>query len=356
MNSDKPQIKTQVDAWGSGKTQFFYQLDPVSILKYIDQLGLKTTGRCLPLNSLENRVYEIEIDNPNAKTVSENFVIAKFYRPGRWSREQILDEHEFLFDLVEAEIPAIPPLQFDGESLFQTEDKNLYYCVFPKRGGRNPDEFNEDQLRQLGRLLGRLHLIGQKRKGQHRVELNIANYGTQNLASVLADNHIPENYKESYDLLVRQFINVIEPFFKNLEIQRVHGDCHKGNILFNENDGFFFIDFDDFLRGPVVQDLWTIIPGRDQYAQKDKEIFLEAYELWKDFPHQQLKLIEPLRGLRTIHFDAWIGKRWSDPAFPQAFPHFTTDRYWAERIIDLREQIDLCQQLTVNPYGDYGNY
>ena len=345
-----------VDAWGAGKTQFFYQLDPVSILKYIDQLGLKTTGRCLPLNSLENRVYEIEIDNPKAKTISENFVIAKFYRPGRWSKDQIKDEHQFLFDLQDAELPAIAPLRFDGESIFETDDGELFYCLFPKKGGRNPDEFNEDQLRQLGRLLGRLHLIGQKRKGQHRVELNIDNYGHQNLKSILEDNHLPENYKESYESLVKQFITTITPLFKNLAIQRIHGDCHKGNILYNENDGFFFIDFDDFVRGPVVQDLWTIIPGRDDYAQRDKDTFLEAYELWNEFPYQQLRLIEPLRGLRTIHFDAWIGKRWADPSFETAFPHFKSDRYWAERMIDLRELISMCQLIPTDPYGGYGNY
>ena len=348
--------KKGIDAWGSGKTQFFYQLDPVSILKYIDDLGLRTTGRCLPLNSLENRVYEIEIDNPKAQHVSENFVIAKFYRPGRWSKEQIKEEHQFLFDLVEAELPAIAPLTFDGESLFETQDGELYYCVFPKRGGRNPDEFNEDQLRQLGRLLGRLHLIGQKRSGEHRVELNVTNYGVQNLQSVLEDKHIPDNYRESYETLVKQFIETINPLFNKIAIQRIHGDCHKGNVLFNEEHGFFFIDFDDFLRGPVVQDLWTLIPGRDDYAKKERDIFIEAYELWNDFPHQQLKLIEPLRGLRTIHFDAWIGKRWADPSFPAAFPHFTSDRYWAERLVDIREQISLCQQLNVDPYGGYGNY
>ena len=341
------------DAWGSGETQFFYNLDPVTILEHIDLLGLSTTGRCLPLNSLENRVYEIEIDNPDAKTVSENFVIAKFYRPGRWSEEQIREEHQFLFDLIEAELPAIAPLTFDGESLFKTKSGELMYCLFPKRGGRNPDEFNDQQLRQLGRLLGRLHLIGQKRPANHRVELNVLNYGDTNLKSVLADGHIPANYKESYEILVQQFLTTIRPLFEKIKLQRIHGDCHKGNILHNENDGFFFIDFDDFVKGPVVQDLWTIITGRDDHARKERELFLEGYEMWNDFPYEQLKLIEPLRGLRTIHFDAWIGKRWADPAFPQAFPLFQTDRYWAERIVDLREQISLCQNLGYNPYGYY---
>lgn len=326
-------------AWGSGKTQYFSHLDPVTILEHVDLLGLSTTGRCLPLNSLENRVYEIEIDNPKAKTSQENFVIAKFYRPGRWSKAQIKEEHEFLFDLEEAEIPAISPLCFEGESLFETKNRELFYCLFPKKGGRNPDELKDSQLRQLGRLQGRLHLIGKKRQSKYRIELNIANYGKMNLQSVLEMNHIPPTYKESYQTLTQQFLEMITPLFQNIELQRIHGDCHRGNILSNERDEFFLIDFDDFVRGPVIQDIWTIITGRDHHAQRERELFLEGYEMWNDFPHEQLKLIEPLRGLRTLHFDAWIGKRWGDPAFAQTFPLFATDRYWSERIIDLREQI-----------------
>lgn len=337
--------------WGDGETEFFYQLDPAAILDHIDKLGYKTTGRCLALNSLENRVYEIEIENDDAKTASEKFVIAKFYRPGSWSKEQILEEHQFLFDLQEAEIPVIAPLKFDGVSLFETNPRKLYYCLFPKRGGRGPDELTDSMARDLGRLLGRIHLIGRKRPFEHRVTLSPETYGEANLESLLAMNLIPENFKQSYESLAQQFINLIKPHFQNIALQRVHGDCHWGNVLYTEQDGFFFIDFDDVVKGPVVQDLWLMIPGRDQEAARLKELFLESYALWSDFPRSQLKLIEALRGLRYLHFDHWIAKRWQDPSFPNAFPHFNSERYWGERINDLREQIELCQrELTAYDY------
>ncbi len=338
--------------WGTGETEFFYQLSPDVILDHIDKLGLKTTGRCLALNSLENRVYEIEIENDAAKTASERFVIAKFYRPGRWSREQILEEHEFIFDLHDAEIPVIAPLKFDGESLFETEGNKLFYCLFPKRGGRNPDELNDSMARNLGRLLGRIHLIGRKKPFKHRLALTPETYGSANLDSLLSMSVIPEAFKNGYESLASQFITLIKPHFENVPRQRVHGDCHWGNILYTETDGFFFIDFDDVVSAPVAQDLWLIIPGRDQEALRLRELFLESYALWSDFPRNQLKLIEALRGLRYLHFDHWIAKRWQDPSFPQAFPHFNTERYWGERINDLREQISLCESLNYT-YYDY---
>ncbi|MEC7278360.1 MAG: serine/threonine protein kinase [Bdellovibrionota bacterium] len=338
--------------WGSGETEFFYQLDPTTILNYIDKLGLRTTGRCLPLNSLENRVYEIEIENEEAKSPSERFVIAKFYRPGRWSKDQIKEEHQFLFDLEEAEVPVIAPMRFDGESVFETEGATLYYTLFPKRGGRNPDELNDQMARDLGRLIGRMHSVGRRRPFEHRLKLNPEVYGSANLEGLLKTDLIPKDFKDSYQALATQFIDLITPLFKNIETQRVHGDCHWGNLLYSEDQGFFFIDFDDNVTGPVVQDLWLMIPGRDEYAQRQRQLFVDSYALWGDFPMGQLKLIEPLRGLRYLHFDHWIAKRWQDPAFPQAFPHFNSPRYWGEKINDLREQIELCQYLN-DPYPYY---
>ena len=331
--------------WGDGKTEFFYQLTPDTILDYIDKLGLKTTGRCLTLNSMENRVYEIEIENENAKTPSENFVIAKFYRPGRWTREQILEEHEFLFDLQKIDIPVIAPMSFDNESLFEMEEQKLFYCVFPKRGGRNPDELSKQQVEQVGRLMGRLHYAGSTKKAKHRIELNPTTYGENNLKYFLDTDLIPEQFKEAYQALGKQFIDLIQPKFHSIRPQRVHGDCHWGNLLYSEQEGFFFIDFDDMVMGPVVQDLWLLLPGRDQETIDKRNLFLEGYTQWCDFPYEQLQLIEPLRGLRYLHFDAWIGRRYEDPAFQAAFPYFKEERYWAERLQDLREQIELSQYL-----------
>lgn len=338
--------------WGKGETEHFNQLDPITLLDQIDSLGLRTTGRCLALNSLENRVYEVEIENPNAKTQSDHFVIAKFYRPGRWSKEQIQEEHDYLFDLKEAEIPVIAPLKFEEKSLFQTEESKggLFYCIYPKRGGRNPDELNDEMCRDLGRLLGRIHLLGQKRKFNHRLALTPQSYGHSNLESLLDMNFIPESFKKTYQQIASQFLNLITPHFKNIETQRIHGDCHWGNILHSETEGFFFIDFDDVVQGPVVQDLWLLMPGRDQEAKQRRSLFLESYSYWNDFPHSQLKLIEALRGLRYLHFDNWIAKRWNDPSFPNAFPLYETERYWGERINDLREQISFCEEAFQTSY------
>jgi Ser/Thr protein kinase RdoA (MazF antagonist) len=332
--------------WGAGETEHFYQLLPDQILDTMDSLGLKTTGRCLPLNSMENRVYEIEIDNPDAKNVSENFVIAKFYRPGRWTREQILEEHEFLYDLNNIDIPAIAPFKFDGETLFNMKDSTIMYCVFPKRGGRNPDELSKSQIGQVGRLLGRLHYAGAQKKANHRIELSPLTYGQHNLNYFLTTKFVPDLYRESYATLAQQFIDLITPQFAGVKNQRIHGDCHWGNLLFNEQDGFLFIDFDDMVSGPVVQDLWLIMPGRDAEALERRQIFLDAYRDWNDFPESQLKLIEPLRGLRYLHFDSWIARRWEDPAFKQAFPYFLDEHYWAERLGDLRTQISLSQPIV----------
>jgi len=305
--------------WGSGETEFFYQLTPDLVLDYIDKIGFKTTGRCLPLNSMENR------------------------GPGRRSREQILEEHEFLFDLQNIDIPVIAPLTFDNESLFEMSEQKLYYCVFPKRGGRNPDELSKEQVEQVGRLMGRLHYAGARKSADHRIQLNPITYGENNLSYFLTTDMIPAQFKDAYQKLGKQFIDLIEPKFQHTKMQRIHGDCHWGNLLYSEQDGFFFIDFDDMVMGPVVQDLWLLLPGRDQEAIDKRNLFIEGYEQWNDFPMDQMQLIEPLRGLRYLHFDAWIARRYADPAFQVAFPYFTEERYWAERLQDLREQIELSQ-------------
>ena len=327
--------------WGSGNTEFFYQLLPDQILSHIDALGYRTTGRCLPLNSMENRVYEVEIENDEAKDPSEKFVIAKFYRPGRWSKQQILDEHQFLFDLINIDIPAIAPLVFNGESLFQMEESKLYYCLFPKKGGRNPDELSDEKIERVARLMGRLHYSGAQKPAEHRIHLSPQTYGQDNLDYFLTTSFIPELYKKSYETLAQQFIDLIKPQFQNISYQRIHGDCHAGNLLYNEQQGFFFIDFDDMVMGPVVQDLWLLIPGRDEEAINKREKFINAYRDWNEFPESQLSLIEPLRGLRYLHFDSWIARRYEDPAFKQAFPYFTGEQYWAERLGDLRTQVEL---------------
>ncbi len=339
----------QKSAWGDQATQFFHELTPERILDAVERsTGLRCTGRALALNSMENRVYEIEIDlgddeGPRASRSArpDRYVIAKFYRPGRWSEAQILEEHQFLHDLAEVEIPVVTPRPFlDGKTLHKLADAPIWYAIFPKIGGRSPDELGPEQLAQVGRLLARLHNVGATREAPHRVALDPVTYGVENLRYLLDLRLVPANHADAYKKVVEALIDRMTPLFAGIPTQRVHGDCHLGNLL-TGRDGMFFVDFDDMVRGPVVQDIWLLIPGRDEEAQEQIRGMLEAYETWRPFDRRQLALIEPLRALRFVHFNAWIGRRWQDPAFPRAFPHYGTDRYWGEQIEDLREQLEL---------------
>ncbi len=333
--------------WGNEETQFFYSLTPELILQAVDSLGIQTTGRCLTLNSMENRVYEVEIDIDESKVHSESdkFVVAKFYRPGRWSYEQIMDEHNYLLELKDNELPAIAPLVLNGKSLFELEidSKNkIYFCLFPKKGGRTLFEMSTEQIEIIGRLIARIHNIGKSQIAKHRITISPESFGMQNLSYLLNHRTLPTHYENIYKGLVEELVKIITPKFEKVQYHRVHGDCHWGNLIWRD-EGPYFIDFDDMLMGPAVQDIWLIIPGTDQEAQIQRNILLEAYESMGSFDYKSLNLIEPLRTLRYIHFSAWIAKRWEDPAFKQSFPHFGTENYWAEQVSDLRNQINIIQ-------------
>lgn len=333
--------------WGDQPTQYFSMLSPDLILQSIDRLGFKTTGRCLTLNSMENRVFEleIEVDESKIKSISEKFIIAKFYRPGRWNKQQIQEEHDFLWDLKHQEIPVIAPLKIANQTLFFDEATQLFYCIFPKQGGRIIDEYHEQHLLQLGRLLARLHQVGQNKNATHRLSLDIETYGLQNL-NYLMNNHIlPPYLEKSYHQTALDIFKLATPLFKHIQLQRIHGDCHLGNILFKEQQAFL-IDFDDMVVGPCMQDLWLVVPGNDQESRVNREILLEGYESMKNFNRQELKIIEVLRALRYLHFSAWIAKRWQDPAFPRAFAHFGSDQYWKSQLEDLINQRDLIAQVN----------
>lgn len=340
--------------WGQ-KTEYFYKLSPEEILNSIDDLGLKTTGRCLTLNSMENRVYEIEVYNEHDD--GTHFVIAKFYRPGRWSFDQILEEHQFLFELENNDIPVVPPLRFNDKSLF-TSKSEIFFSLFPKKGGRAPYDLKEEELIQLGRFIGRIHQVGSQYKFKHRLTLTPEAYLKDNQKYLLENNIIPEQFQEAFDSIFNQLFTLIEPLFKNIKEQRIHGDNHWGNILWREDHGPHFIDFDDVINGPIIQDLWLIIPGNDEEALRNREHLFQGYKEWGEIPHSELKLIEPLRALRLIHFAGWIARRWDDPAFPKAFPYFGTDRYWGELLNDLRSQLSLIQdaQTQSQDYSDYSDY
>jgi Ser/Thr protein kinase RdoA (MazF antagonist) len=289
---------------------------------------------------MENRVYEIEVDRPDEEiqSPSDQFIVAKFYRPGRWTKEQILDEHSFLLKLAEAELPVVAPMVFDGESLFQTEEDGILYALFPKKGGRIEQEYDIDQLEMLGRLLARVHAVGRGLDIQYRLTLNPETFGFQNMAYLETSTHLPSHLKKAYLDTAQSFCEAITPLFEGVHLQPIHGDCHLGNVIWRAEQGPFLVDFDDMTIGPKVQDIWLIIPGQDQQANIDRQILLEAYQTMADFNQSELKLIEPLRGLRYIHFAAWMAKRWDDPAFKRAFPFFGSDRYWEGQIQDLKLQ------------------
>lgn len=335
--------------WGNDETKFFYQLSPTTILRAVESIGLKTSGRCLPLNSMENRVYEVELDHDPSelyhRPASDFSRIVKFYRPGRWSKDQILEEHKFMYQLEQAEIPVITPIKHNEKSLFKLEDIDIWFAIFPKTGGRAPDEMNNDQLEFLGRLLARLHTVGEGSAFEHRIKLTPDSYGLQNIAFLKNNNFIPPHIEPQYLDLANKICDLSIPLFENIKNHRVHGDCHLGNILWGSYGPFLF-DFDDSVMGPAVQDIWLIIPGRDQESIRKRQVLLYGYESFKNFDHSTLKLIEPLRALRMIHFSAWIAKRWQDPAFQQSFPLFGTDQYWYDEIRCLQEQVRLIENST----------
>lgn len=330
--------------WGGDKARCFFELTPEKILDAVEDAGVRTTGRVLQLASMENRVYqvEIELDEP-ARTASDAFRVVKFYRPGRWSREQILDEHRFLAELVEDEVPVVAPLEIPGAgTLGEAEGLGIWWAIFPRVGGRAPDELDRDQLAQLGRLIARLHATGASGQAESRLRLDIETYGYGNLALLRESDILPSSVAERYETLIERICEMSAPWFEQTTYQRIHGDCHAGNVLWNDA-GPFLVDFDDMVRGPCVQDLWLLAPGQDAEAVERRGYLVEGYEQLRDFDRASLRLVEPLRGLRLVHFSAWIAKRHEDPAFQRAFPDFGSERYWFEETSALQEVLARVQ-------------
>ena len=330
--------------WGNNPTQFFFDLSPDLVLSTIESLGYSTTGRVLTMNSMENRVYEVEIDS-NSDNPSDHFKIIKFYRPGRWSKNQIEEEHEFLLDLKEAEIPVIAPLLFEEKSLFTLNEIDLHYAVFDKQGGRAPDEFTNEEIEQVGRLLARLHNVGSIKSAPHRLKITPDVYLLSNLDFLLSNKIIPSHLELSYKGLLEQIYDRTKNSFANIHFQRIHGDCHLGNII-KRGDVFHLIDFDDMVMGPCIQDMWLLLPGRDEYAENLRSKLIASYMDMRDFNFEELRLTEILRTLRMINYSAWIAKRYEDPAFKNAFPFFESPSYWETQLNDLREQLYWIEQIN----------
>ncbi len=318
----------------------FAKLTPDYVLQAVEAQGFETDGRMLALNSYENRVYQVGLEDAEP-------VIVKFYRPDRWSADQIQEEHDFTFELEEHELSAVTPwLNSHKKSLLKYEDFML--TVFPRRGGRAPELDNLDNLYTLGQCMGRMHLIGQSKPFKYRTSLDIETYGQQSMDYVL-EHMIPDYLREAYESLCNDLLLVIRERFAacdSVKWIRTHTDCHIGNILWRD-DAPHFVDFDDARMAPAIQDLWMLLSGdRFQQTAQMSEI-IEGYEVFQPFNTQELKLIEPLRTLRMMHYCAWLSRRWDDPAFPLHFSWFNTERYWGEHILELREQFAILQEPTL---------
>lgn len=309
----------------------FDTLTPDFLIDAIESQGLLCDGRFFPLNSYENRVYQIGIEDGEP-------VIAKFYRPQRWSDQQIEEEHQFCFELVSHELPVVPPWQNkNGDSLFKFGD--FRFALFKRRGGHAPELGDLDSLFIIGRLMGRIHLVGSTRPFVHRPALDIESYGYQSVATV-GESFIPASLLASYQAITTDLLRAVEEKLAplaDIPLLRTHGDCHIGNILWRDNTPHF-VDFDDARMAPAVQDLWMLLSGdrAEQTAQMSE--IIEGYNEFSEFHPRELQLIEALRTLRILHHTAWIARRWDDPAFPRAFSWFNTERFWGEHIMELREQ------------------
>lgn len=315
-------------------------LTPDVCLNALDSAGLVTTGSLLALNSYENRVFQAGVETDDGGT---GFVVAKFYRPGRWSDAQILEEHAFVAELAAAEITAVPPRVFAGTTLHAFE--GFRFAVFPRRGGRAPLLDDPQVLEWIGRFLGRIHVVGRARGFEHRPALDIEGFGREPRAWLLANDWLPAELRDVYAGVSQQALDTVAHAFDragDVAMLRLHGDVHEGNVLWYDgltDHGPHFVDFDDARSGPAVQDLWMLLGAeRGEQTQRLSDL-LAGYEEFSDFDRRELHLVEALRTLRLIHYSAWIARRWQDPAFPAAFPWFDTPRYWEGRILELREQI-----------------
>lgn len=315
----------------------FHQISPDYVLRAVEAQGFITDGRMLELNSYENRVYQVGIEEAEP-------LVVKFYRPERWTDEQIQEEQDFTFELADQELPVVTPLRnSDNQSLLHFE--NMRLSLFPRKGGRAPELDDPDNLHTLGQCLGRMHRVGQAEDFKHRPSLTWQSYGEDSLTFIL-ENMIPANLRDAYQSLGSDLLHIVRQRFEacgDVRCIRSHADCHIGNILWRD-DAPHFVDFDDARMAPATQDLWMFLSGERHEQVAQLQEILDGYEMFNEFDTRELQLIEPLRTLRMMHHCAWLARRWDDPAFPKHFPWFNTERYWGEHILQLREQFALLQE------------
>jgi Ser/Thr protein kinase RdoA (MazF antagonist) len=334
-------------------THPFETLTPDRVLDALETVGLRGDGRLTALSSYENRVYQVQLEDGSA-------VVAKFYRPARWSDAQILEEHAFSLELMAAEIPVVAPLVLGGSSLHQFE--GFAFSVSPRRGGRPPELDDDEVLEWIGRFLARIHTVGAARPFACRPALDVATFALEPREWLLANEKIPLDVQSDWERHAQQAIDMIHSFpglggagsagdREPLRRLRLHGDCHPGNILWTPLDapgaagpGPHFVDLDDARTGPAVQDLWMLVSGDRQQRSRQLGALVDGYEQFREFDRRELALIEPLRTLRLIHYSAWLARRWDDPIFPINFPWFGTSDYWKGQVLMLQEQMEAMQE------------
>ncbi len=318
-------------------THPFSALTPDLVLDALESTGLRCDGRMLALNSYENRVYQVGREEGAP-------VVAKFYRPARWSDDAILEEHAYTLELAEREIPVVPPLALQGRTLH--EFAGFRFAAYPRQGGRPPELDDAGTLEWMGRFMGRIHAVGATRAFAHRPALDIETFGVEPRTWLLEHGWIPPELLSAWESVSAQALEGVRHCFEragNISTLRLHGDCHMGNVLWTD-DGPHFVDFDDCRTGPAVQDLWMLLSGEREAMTRQLSDVLAGYEDFYEFDRRELHLIEALRTLRLLHYSAWLARRWDDLAFPAAFPWFNTPHYWQDRILELREQVALMQE------------
>ncbi len=320
-----------------GRTNRFVTLTPERVLAAVEAAGLRVTGVCYPLNSFENRVYEVEL-------VDRSRVVAKFYRPDRWSRVQILEEHTFLALLAEDDVPVCTVRSFPNKTTLASTG-GIYYAVSDRRGGRAPDELTPALARRLGRLIGRMHVVGTRLGPSERPRLDADRYVREPLRWLMRNRILPTYLVDRYSDAASAIAKAYESVLGSTPLDRIHGDLHLGNVLLRDHL-LHVLDFDDMAVGPAVQDLWLAVPGRDPESSRLRAALVAGYEEFRAFNRTTLGLIEPLRGLRLVRYAGWLARRWDDPAFKLGWPHFGTNAYWQEQTDDLEAQVRVIQETS----------
>ena len=326
-------------------THPYQALTPSVVLDALSALGLPVDGRLSALSSYENRVYQVHLDD-------DSTVVTKFYRPGRWSEAQIREEHAFTDELMAEDIPVVGPLTLNGMRLHEARivhdgvDGHFWFSVSPCRGGRAPELDDPEVLMWIGRLMARMHLVGERHAFEHRPILNLHSFGEASRDLLMHENWVPPEVAQQWLSLCNQTLELVrQKMPAQVRTLRLHGDCHPGNILWTPQGmpeaGPHFVDLDDARMGPAVQDLWMLLHGDEQERRQKLFTVLEGYESMRPFDMQEVQWIEPLRSLRIIHYSAWLASRQDDPAFPMHFPWFGTADYWRGQCDTLREQIEL---------------